>query len=146
MDGEGVFREHFSAEDVFLEDAFNEGGASVFVPDAIGLDDEDGAVGADAEAVAAGAEEACGGSVEFEFTDAFFEVGPGGFAFGGGDAIGSGAKQQMAAHLGDLVGGGLLLGEGSGGRLGHGEDSGKAGGGVADGGIPDIFSGLVKGF
>ena len=64
-----------SAEDVLLEDAFEVVRGAGMVPDALGVNDGDGALAADTEAVGFGALDAAGAG-EAKFVEAFFQVVP----------------------------------------------------------------------
>ena len=114
--GEGVLLDDISTDDVFLKDAFDDIRGAGVVPNAIGVDDGDGAVDAGAEAVGFGAEEVWSGpGGEAEFGDAAFEVVPGIDAELFGAALGFGligAKKEVAACGGEaegLCGGGEIL-------------------------------------
>ena len=113
MPGQDELGDGGAADYVFLQNPFEDGGRNFVVPSAVGVDHGDGAAYANAKAVAAGAVNGYGRLMEAEFLKAAFEVGPGGVAGGGVDAVGAAAKQDMAADFGDAVGGHLLGGGGS---------------------------------
>jgi hypothetical protein len=97
--GEGILGNDASVEEVFLDDLFEDCGGAGVVPDGFGINDGDGAEGADAEAVGLGTIDQGVGTGEFEFLEALFEVFPGldGFFPGGALGIGGiGAKENMA--------------------------------------------------
>lgn len=118
--GEEEVGDGFAVEDVVLEDAFEDGGVGGVVPGVVGVDDGDGAAGADAEAVALGAEDVGGGAVEFKFGEAALEVVPGVFAALGVATVGACADEDMAADTAEVEGFGLVGGGGGWRGFGHG--------------------------
>lgn len=99
-----MFLDWGAADDVFLEDALDHFGSDRVIPDAVGIDDCDGAVLADAEAVGFGSEDAFGALHEAEFREALFEVVPTGDAGVFVAAFGLGlvcAEEDMAADGSD---------------------------------------------
>lgn len=81
-------------DEVFLDDAFEVFGGAGMIPNGIGVNDGDGSLGADAEAIGLGAVDEGVGAAEFEFGEAGFEELPSGeadfrraaFGLGGGGA------------------------------------------------------------
>jgi hypothetical protein len=74
---EDVFCDWGAADEMFCEDAFEDGWGAAVVPCAVRVDDGDGAAGADAEAVGLGAEDGgCGAAGEAEFGETAFEEVP----------------------------------------------------------------------
>jgi hypothetical protein len=97
--GEGELGDGVAGEEVFLDDAFEDFGGAGVVPGAFGVDDGDGAVDADLEAIGLGAVDEGVGAGEFEFLEAALEVIPGGDAFLLVAALGLGlvsAEEDMA--------------------------------------------------
>ena len=66
-----------AADEVFCEDAFEDGWGAAMVPCAVGVNDGDWSAGADAETVGLGAEDGGSGAAgEAEFSEAAFEEVP----------------------------------------------------------------------
>ena len=100
-----------AAEDVLLEDTFDDFLGGGVIPDAIGVDQGDGAMLADAEAVGFGAEDALRALHEVEFGESFFEVVPTGDAclFVAAFWLGLvGAEEDVPADATDAEVGGYL--------------------------------------
>lgn len=101
-----------------LDDAFEGVGGAGVVPDTFGIDDGDGALDTDAEALDAGAIDEGLEADEVEFFEAAFEEFPGFKALGAGGAAGGGfidAEEDVASVLGEAAG------------LGGGEEFGGGG-------------------
>lgn len=83
-------------EQMLLDDALDDRGGNAVIPDAVGIDEQDGALLAKAQAVRFGTKDAAGAlrgrSIQFEFLEAILEIGPAfltafsvaTFGFGGG--------------------------------------------------------------
>ena len=79
-----------AAEEVVLNDALEAFRSAGVIPDGIGIDDSDGAAGANAEAVGLCAMDESLRAAELELGEAFFKKLPGGHAFIEGAALGLG--------------------------------------------------------
>lgn len=76
MFGDDVIGDGVSGDEMFLNDALEDGWVAGVIPSAFGVDECDGALLADAEAVGFGAEGPAGAD-EAELGEAAFEVSPG---------------------------------------------------------------------
>jgi hypothetical protein len=96
---EAEFGDNFATNEVFLNDPLGVFGGYLLVPGSFGVDDGDGAAGADAEAVALGSITGAVGAGDVELLHALFDVIPRLLARLGVDAIGAGADKEVAAEL-----------------------------------------------
>ena len=106
--GEGQVFYWAAGDEMLLDDSLQGFGGGGVVPDAFGIDQGDGALLADAEAVGLGAIDAV---EEAEFGQAALEIVPGFKAGFFGAALGIGlvaAKENVAADSGDASSGGDL--------------------------------------
>lgn len=76
-----MIRHDLIADEMFLNDSFDDFGSCGFIPNAVGVDHHNWALVADAEAIGFGAKDAAGaigrGLIESEVLEAFFQVIPG---------------------------------------------------------------------
>lgn len=93
---------------MFVDDAFEPVAVEVGVPGAVGVDDSSGAFVADAKAADLGAVEDGAGAVLLAFGDALLYKGPGSFAIGGVDAVGTDADEQVAGDAVDATADGFF--------------------------------------
>ena len=131
-------RDGMSADEMFPDDPFEDLGRARVVPSTLGIDDGDGAVDADLEAIGLGAGDGAAGAGEAEFAETSLQVFPrfqrtravAALRFGGIGAEEDVASDGRQADLGDVspefgalgIGGGVRHGgecsggEGAGGR------------------------------
>ena len=96
---EGELGDYAAIDEVFLDDLFEDFRSAGVVPDGFGVNDGDGAEGADAETVGLGTIDQGVGAGELEFFEALFEEFPGLDGFFPGCALGIGgigAKEDVA--------------------------------------------------
>lgn len=109
MGDEGVFGDGPAADEVFLDDPFEDLRGAAGVPGAFGVDDGNRATGADLETVDLGPGDEGLGTDEPEFLESAFQEIPGRLADVGLAALGLGgraAEEQVPANGGKTVGDG----------------------------------------
>jgi hypothetical protein len=100
--GKGEFRHGFSADEMFLNDAFQHSRRATVIPNAFGINDRDGAARADAQATSFAAKHERVGTDEVQFFEALLEKFPRGeglFARATLGFVRVGAEKDMALEF-----------------------------------------------